>query len=200
MVGGPLDAALRPSKDRSPFPGESQGERGSRRDRGAAVARSRTWICCAPDALDRRRQAVELRLAGHTYQLIADQLGYRGHTGARAAVEKALRDAIREPSEEVITMELQRLDAVRPTSRQNVRRSVSRRPGAGRAAGSAIDGRSAPRAPRAAAVDHVKTRCRLRAPTAPRRGWEVVLGWLGRLSQSLTPMTTASPATRSAGG
>lgn len=63
-------------------------------------------------ALDRRRQAVSLRLAGHTYQQIADRLGYRGHTGARAAVEKALREAIREPSREVITLELLRLDAL----------------------------------------------------------------------------------------
>lgn len=59
---------------------------------------------------DRRRQAVELRLDGMSYEAIADRLGWRSHSSAHAAVQDGLQDAIREPAESLIRLELLRLD------------------------------------------------------------------------------------------
>jgi hypothetical protein len=64
------------------------------------------------DLLDKRRQAVELRLAGATYAVIADRLGYANHGSARKAVLVALKTAIREPAAEVLDRELERLDTM----------------------------------------------------------------------------------------
>lgn len=62
--------------------------------------------------VERQAQAVELRKAGCTFQQIADQLGYAGHQGAYKAVMAALRKTLQEPSDELRTMELERLDAM----------------------------------------------------------------------------------------
>ncbi len=64
------------------------------------------------DLLDKRRRAVEMRNSGLTYQAIADALGYATHVGARKAVLTGLREAIREPAEEVVEREVARLDAL----------------------------------------------------------------------------------------
>lgn len=64
------------------------------------------------ELLDKRRQAVELRLAGATYQQIADRLAFANHSGARKAVQAGLKEAIREPAEEVLDRELARLDSM----------------------------------------------------------------------------------------
>ena len=61
---------------------------------------------------ERQRRALELRLAGHTYQQIADALGSKSKCGAYKAVEGALREVTREPAEAVRELELQRLDAM----------------------------------------------------------------------------------------
>ena len=50
----------------------------------------------APD--DRRARALELHLAGATYQTIADQLGYASKSGAHNAVQEALKDLGAPPS------------------------------------------------------------------------------------------------------
>lgn len=65
----------------------------------------------APD--DRRARALELHLAGATYQTIADQLGYASKSGAHKAVQEALKDLGAPPStNEANETELARLDAM----------------------------------------------------------------------------------------
>ena len=59
---------------------------------------------------ERQRQALDRRLAGETYQQIADALGYKSKCGAYKAVDGALREVTREPAEAVRELELQRLD------------------------------------------------------------------------------------------
>lgn len=61
-------------------------------------------------AVERQRQALELRKAGMTYQGIADRLGYSSVSGCYKAIRSALFAVIKEPAEEVLTLELQRLD------------------------------------------------------------------------------------------
>jgi hypothetical protein len=63
-------------------------------------------------AHDRHLAALELRKAGATYQMIADQLGYAHAKGAHKAVESALKATLREPAEAVRELELVRLDAM----------------------------------------------------------------------------------------
>jgi transcriptional regulator len=61
---------------------------------------------------EKQRRVLELRLAGATYQQIADQLGYADHTGARAAAIAAMGDIIVEPASEVRTLQYERLNAM----------------------------------------------------------------------------------------
>lgn len=64
-------------------------------------------------AAEKRRKAVELRLQGLSYQKIADELGFKGEGPARKTVEVALaetRSLTGEAAEEIVAMELQRLD------------------------------------------------------------------------------------------
>ena len=63
------------------------------------------------NAHGRHLQALELRKAAATYQVIADQLGYANHSGARKAVKSAMKAVLREPLEELFTLEAERLDA-----------------------------------------------------------------------------------------
>jgi len=63
-------------------------------------------------SIDRQLQALELRKAGVSYRQIAEQLGYRGVSGAHSAVARALKKVIQEPSAEVLSLELGRLDAL----------------------------------------------------------------------------------------
>jgi uncharacterized protein (DUF2267 family) len=64
------------------------------------------------DLAEKQRQAVELRKAGLGYDEIADKLGYANRGGAYKAVRAALLAAVREPAEEVLALELARLDAM----------------------------------------------------------------------------------------
>ena len=66
-------------------------------------------------AADRQRKAVELRQQGHTFDAIAEQLGYANEAGARKAVYTALdafRAEARETVEQARQIELERLDAM----------------------------------------------------------------------------------------
>jgi arginyl-tRNA synthetase len=61
---------------------------------------------------EKQRKAVELRKAGLGYQEIADQIGYTHASAAYKAVRAALRALVKEPAEEVLALELARLDAM----------------------------------------------------------------------------------------
>ena len=59
-----------------------------------------------------RRQALELRMAGRTWQEIADNLGYANHTGAIAAVRTALQSTLQPPADHFRALTLERLTKV----------------------------------------------------------------------------------------
>lgn len=65
-------------------------------------------------AAEFRRQALELRKQGYTYAKISEGLRAKGINRTPQAVEKAVKKAIaditREPAEEVLVLELERLD------------------------------------------------------------------------------------------
>ena len=61
---------------------------------------------------ERQRKALELRKAGATYEQIASQLSYADRSGAAAAVKAGIKAIIAEPAQEVLALELQRLDAM----------------------------------------------------------------------------------------
>jgi hypothetical protein len=58
----------------------------------------------------RQLQALELRLAGATYDEIAERLGYASRSGAFNAVDSALKLTKREPAEGVRRLSAERLD------------------------------------------------------------------------------------------
>lgn len=64
------------------------------------------------NAAGMQRDALELRKQGHTFQYIADQLGYAHPSGARHAVMAGLRKIIQEPADELRKLELERLDVM----------------------------------------------------------------------------------------
>lgn len=61
---------------------------------------------------ERRRQALELRKAGATYQQIAKQLKYAGKGNVCRDIERAIAEITTEPAEDVKKIELARLDAL----------------------------------------------------------------------------------------
>lgn len=60
--------------------------------------------------MERQRRALELRKSGATFESIAKALGYADHTGARAAVKKAMERVIQEPAHELKIMTMERLN------------------------------------------------------------------------------------------
>lgn len=64
------------------------------------------------EAAERRAKALELRKAGATYDQIANQLGFSNRGNAQRAVQTALKEITAEPAREVITLEVERLDAM----------------------------------------------------------------------------------------
>ena len=67
----------------------------------------------SPQALtahERRLQAAKLRMAGMTYRQIAEELDYRGPSGAYKAVKTLLRRTELELAQEFRQLELERLD------------------------------------------------------------------------------------------
>ncbi len=58
----------------------------------------------------RQQQALELRLAGVTFQTIADRLGYATRDGAHKAISAALQATIQQPADELRAVDVERLD------------------------------------------------------------------------------------------
>ena len=63
-------------------------------------------------AIDRGRQALELRKGGASFLAIAQALGYRSPQAAYEGVNSALRRTIQEPADEVRRLEIERLDGM----------------------------------------------------------------------------------------
>ncbi len=63
-----------------------------------------------PEVIAKERQALELRRAGVTYDLIAERVGYSERGAARKAVVRALRRTLEGPAEDVRELEADRLD------------------------------------------------------------------------------------------
>lgn len=62
------------------------------------------------DLNERRKVALEARISGLSYQAIADKLGYSDKTLVRRDVVNGIKEIVREPAEEVLRIELARLD------------------------------------------------------------------------------------------
>jgi hypothetical protein len=60
--------------------------------------------------VNKQRQALELRQAGYGYDTIAEMLHYSDRSGAHKAVVAGLKACLREPAEQLRTLEEQRLD------------------------------------------------------------------------------------------
>jgi hypothetical protein len=67
-----------------------------------------------PDAADRVKatKALERRLSGATYAVIADELGYSGESGPRNAIDRLLGRVEAEQAAELRALEAARLDAM----------------------------------------------------------------------------------------
>lgn len=65
----------------------------------------------SPEAFEHRAKALELRRKGYSYDAIGEALGITQQS-AHALVQRTLRAIIREPGEDVIAMERERLDAM----------------------------------------------------------------------------------------
>ena len=61
-------------------------------------------------AAERWAEALELRKAGYSYDHIASAVGYSSRGSAREAVMRGIKEIVREPAEEVLALELARLD------------------------------------------------------------------------------------------
>lgn len=57
-------------------------------------------------------KAVALRMEGRTFPDIAKELGYNSRQAAHDAVMRSLRETLREPAEELIRLDLERLDSL----------------------------------------------------------------------------------------
>ena len=60
----------------------------------------------------RAAKALEMRMEGLTFEAIAEALGYAGKQGAYDAVRRSLAAVTREPAEELIKLDLERLDGL----------------------------------------------------------------------------------------
>lgn len=58
----------------------------------------------------KQAQAMRLRAGGMTFRAIADELGYRSEQAAYKAVKTGLQKTLREPADELRTLEAERLD------------------------------------------------------------------------------------------
>lgn len=62
------------------------------------------------DTAERDAEAARLRSRGVSYPEIARQLGYTDKANARRAIEKIMAEVVREPAEELVRVETERLD------------------------------------------------------------------------------------------
>lgn len=62
--------------------------------------------------VEKRADAIRLRIDGLSYQTIADRLGYANRGAAFKAVEAGRREVLTEPAEELVALESMRLDAM----------------------------------------------------------------------------------------
>lgn len=62
-------------------------------------------------AVDKQAEAMRLRRLGWSFARIAEAVGYADKSGAYAAVQAGLKATLREPADELRTLELDRLDA-----------------------------------------------------------------------------------------
>lgn len=60
----------------------------------------------------KQRRALELRIAGHTFEEIASELGYTYPSGAKKAVDTALFKTLKEPAERLRDLEVARMDVM----------------------------------------------------------------------------------------
>ena len=67
------------------------------------------------ETIDKQKQALELRMAGRTWQEIADALGYASHTGAIAAVKTVLARSDADYGNSFRTLTLERLTKILQT-------------------------------------------------------------------------------------
>ena len=63
-------------------------------------------------AVAKQREAREMRMSGRTFEDIAGQLGYSSHSGAMAAVKKALDKTLEAPAAQYRALTLERLTKV----------------------------------------------------------------------------------------
>ena len=61
-------------------------------------------------AKERQRQALELKISGATYAVIASELRYKSASGAHKAVSSALTATLRPPADELRQLESDRID------------------------------------------------------------------------------------------
>lgn len=61
-------------------------------------------------AAEKRKQALDLRRAGWTFEDIAAEVGYANKSGAARAVKQGIADITRESASELLELELARLD------------------------------------------------------------------------------------------
>lgn len=64
------------------------------------------------EVAQRRAQAIALRQAGLTYQIIAERLGYKTPAAAAQDVQRAMRGLVDQPAKELRDLEASRLDAL----------------------------------------------------------------------------------------
>lgn len=62
------------------------------------------------ELLERERQALDLRRAGITYDVIASRLGYTNRSAAKKAVMRGIARTLQESADELRTVEADRLD------------------------------------------------------------------------------------------
>lgn len=62
--------------------------------------------------VEKQRQVLELRKAGADYETIAKKVGYANRSAAYKACQSALERVTKEPAEEVLALELGRLDGM----------------------------------------------------------------------------------------
>lgn len=59
---------------------------------------------------ERKRRAVEMRKAGATYAMIADQLGYKNAASASHLVNQGIKEIVVEPTQDLRTLQYERLN------------------------------------------------------------------------------------------